>query len=60
VGSKFRKIRGISFLAEELQASQEGLCCMGLVGWLVGLVGSFGGLIGLVVFLIWLVDWLVV
>jgi hypothetical protein len=29
-------MRGISSLAVDLLASQEGLCRMGLVGWLVG------------------------
>jgi hypothetical protein len=40
---KFRvsNIQGISWLTEDLLASQDGLCSMELVGWLVDwLVGS--------------------
>jgi len=35
----FRKICGISWLSEQLLASQEGLCFLQLVGWLVKKVG---------------------
>jgi hypothetical protein len=42
-------MQGISCLAEELLSSQEGLCSVGFVGWLVGwLVGrSVGWSVGL-------------
>ena len=45
---------GISWLAEELLASQEGLCSVEFVGWLFGWLRAYlvSCLVG------WLVGWL--
>jgi hypothetical protein len=39
----FLKMQGISWLAEELLASQEGLCSVELVGWLAGWLAGWVG-----------------
>jgi len=59
---QFLKMWGGSWLAEELWGSEGGLCCVGLVGWLVGfcVVGLLVAcLLACFVVGCWFVSWLV-